>query len=64
MHQVIIIYDSPLPKFINNTYSMNWTERGWQLLKSKDIQQVSQDNDRIGAHFITFINQMEEKNFQ
>merc|ERR1712130_519022 len=60
--------DSALSKFMESTKGMDWSERGWALLKAKDIQEGSQqaakdkdDNQtdvhktEVNAHFITFI---------
>eukprot|EP00483_Globobulimina_turgida_P008575 UN08593 len=61
--------ESALTKFMDKTTKMDWSERGWELLKAKDIQEGSEqaandeeDNqtktskdDKTNAHFITFI---------
>lgn len=62
--------DSALSKFMESTKEMDWSERGWALLKAKDIQEGSQaaakdkgdggnqtdvDKTEVNAHFITFI---------
>eukprot|EP01084_Bolivina_argentea_P040882 75459_1 len=62
--------ESALTKFMDKTAKMDWTERGWELLKAKDIQEGSEaaandteenqtkapsKDDKVNAHFITFI---------
>merc|ERR1712228_630491 len=62
--------DGVLSKFMTTTSKMDWTDRGWALLKAKDIQEGSEDaandeednqtaapskDDKVNAHFIAFI---------
>eukprot|EP01084_Bolivina_argentea_P031105 57584_1 len=66
---------SALTRFMESTSKMDWTERGWALLKAKDIQEVSEEtasnkddnqtkapskNDKVNAHFIAFIRKNDE----
>lgn len=65
-----VLKDSALTKFMEDSKEMDWSERGWALLKAKDIQEGSQqaakdkgpdgnqtdvDKTEVNAHFITFI---------
>jgi len=61
--------DGPLAKFIAETKGMDWSDRGWALLKAKDIQEVSEEvaasesnqtrtpkrHEKVEGHFIAFI---------
>jgi len=62
--------DGPLTKFMTKAAKMDWSERGWELLKATDIQEGSEaaasdkdDNqtktpskdDKVNAHFIAFV---------
>ncbi|ETO31397.1 hypothetical protein RFI_05723 [Reticulomyxa filosa] len=61
--------DGPLSTFTKSTKDMNWIDRGWALLKAKDIQEVSDETaaseanqtdtpertDDTDGHFIAFV---------
>jgi len=62
--------DGALTKFMSDTAEMDWTARGWALLKAKEIQEGSENaaqdaednqtaapskDDKVNAHFIAFV---------
>ena len=45
---------SPIDDFVSKTKNMNFTERGWELLKATNIQEVSEDTaEDVGTNQTT-----------
>jgi ubiquitin carboxyl-terminal hydrolase L3 len=64
-----LVADSPLANFIKASADMDWTERGWELIRRTDIREASdvvandssnqtitpERHEKVHAHFIAFI---------